>query len=167
MSKPDLIGTYNAELARGVPPREAMATVREVRAYFDKVDPPAKPEQQQQQLDLAAPPAIAPQVDPQPPVRSGVLDDAAAAAPGNRKKRHWTDRELARVKALFEYGSSKQEIADIMGRTVKAVEAILSNGKIKPYNYRPNKQRQESGRKSAISRGFTLRNGAASPHGAA
>jgi hypothetical protein len=144
--------------------RQLIADLREASALLSKLDPPLKPEQQQLQLEAPAP--IAPQVNPQPAVRSGVLDEGPepSAEKKDRNKCHWTAAERARAEALIEWGTSKQQVAALMGRTIKGIEAALSSGKIKPKNYRPNAQRQASGRLSALSRGFALRNGVQPPH---
>jgi hypothetical protein len=144
--------------------RQLIADLREASALLSKLDPPLKPEQQQLQLEAPAP--IAPQVNPQPAVRSGVLDEEvpeSSAEKKDRNKCHWTAAERARAEALIDWGTSMQGVAEMMGRTAKGIQSALSVGTLKPKTWKPDARHQASGRRSAVSRGYTLRNGVEAP----
>ena len=75
----------------------------------------------------------------------------------SRERKSWTKEESERAAVLLDNGVPIGEVAHLIGRTSKAVQGAVRQGKIPVKKYKPNPKYQMAGAITAEKRGYKLK----------
>lgn len=75
----------------------------------------------------------------------------------SKERKSWTKEESERAAVLLDNGVPIGKVAHMIGRTSKAVQGAVRQGKIPVKKYKPNPKYQMAGANTALQRGYELK----------